>query len=90
MTVSTLLHTISVIHIYAIPHLICRIGGSEVISREGTKGKKDWKGNSENNENYTGSGTGTLTTATNTVQVENSYAMASAYINVYSVRLEYN
>lgn len=90
MTVSTLLHTISVVHIYAIPHLICRIGGSEVISREGTKGQKDWKGSSENNENYTGSGTGTLTTATNTVQVENSYTMASAYINVYSVRLEYN
>jgi len=90
MTVTTELYTMSAVHIYAIPHLICRIGGSEVINKEGTKGNKDWLGSSENLETYTGSGTGELTNSNNTVEVENAYTLRSAYIYVKRVKLEYN
>ncbi len=90
MTVTTELYTMSAIHIYAIPNLICRIGGSEVINKEGTKGDKNWLGNSENLETYIGSGTGELTNSNNTVEVENAYTLRSAYIYVHRVKLEYN
>lgn len=90
MTVTTELYTMSAVHIWAIPHLICRIGGSEVINKEGTKGNKDWTGSSENLETYTGSGTGELTNSNNTVEVENAYTLRSAYIYVKRVKLEYN
>lgn len=89
MTVNTTLYTISVAHIYAVPELRCRISGTQVISKDGTKGKKDWKGSSQNTESYTGTGTASLTSSNPKVEIENAYAMASAYVYAKSVSLEY-
>lgn len=84
------MRTMSKLHIWAQSHLICRIGGNEVINRYGTKGSKDWTGSSNNVEEYTGIGTGTLTSSNSTIEVENEYPNTEAYIYVYSVSLAYN
>ena len=89
LTVSTRMRTMSVAHIYAQSHLICRISGTEVINRYGIKGEKDWKGSSDNVEDYTGKGTGTLTTSNSTIDIENEYNKTEAYIYIYSVKLDY-
>lgn len=90
LTVNTKMRTMSVLHAWAQSHLICRIGGNEVINRYGTKGSKDWAGSSNNVEQYTGTGTGTLTSSNSTVEVENEYRNTEAYIYVYSVTIAYN
>ena len=90
LIVSTQMRTMSVLHVYAQSHLICRVSGNEVINRYGTKGEKDWKGSSNNIENFTGTGTGTLTSSNSVIEVENEYNKTEAYIKVKSVTLQYN
>lgn len=90
LIVSTQMRTMSVVHVYAQSHLICRVSGNEVINRYGTKGEKDWKGSSNNIENFTGTGTGTLTSSNSVIEVENEYSKTEAYIKVKSVTLQYN
>lgn len=90
LIVSTQMRTMSVVHVYAQSHLICRVSGNEVINRYGTKGEKDWKGSSNNIENFTGTGTGTLTSSNSVIEVENEYNKTEAYIKVKSVTLQYN
>lgn len=89
LTVTTRMRTMSVMHVYAQSHLICRISGTEVINRYGTKGSKDWSGGSDNVEEYTGIGTGILTSSNGTIEVENEYNKTEAYVYVYSVKLNY-
>lgn len=90
LIVSTQMRTMSVVGIYAQSHLICRVSGNEVINRYGTKGEKDWKGSSNNIEDFTGTGTGTLTSSNSVIEVENEYNKTEAYIKVKSVTLQYN
>lgn len=90
LTVPTRMRTMSVVHIYAQSHLICRISGTEVINRYGTKGSKDWKGSSDNVEEYTGVGTGTLSPSNSNIEIENEYNKSEAYVYIYSVTLKYN
>lgn len=89
LTVTARMRTMSVLHVYAQSHLICRISGTEVINRYGTKGSKDWSGGSDNVEEYTGIGTGILTSSNGTIEVENEYNKTEAYVYVYSVKLNY-
>ena len=87
MIVPVKFYSVCVMWIHAQPQLLCRIGGVEVDNRHGAKASSGLSKNQS--ENYTSNKNGTLTTSNNTVEVENNYENASAYIYVYSVDLKY-
>ena len=87
MTVPVKFYSVCVMYIHAQAQLICRIGGNQVDNRTGAKASNGF--NKNKSENYTSQKNGTLTASNNTVEVENAYTMASAYIYVYSVDLKY-
>jgi hypothetical protein len=87
MTVPVKFYSVCVMFIHAQAQLICRIGGNQVDNRTGAKASSGM--NKNKSENYTSQKNGTLTASNNTVEVENAYTMASAYIYVYSVDLKY-
>lgn len=87
MTVPVKFYSVCVMYIHAQAQLICRIGGSEVENRKGAKASSGM--NKNKSEDYTSQKNGTLNAANNTVEIENAYTMASAYINVKSVDLKY-
>lgn len=87
MTVPVKFYSVCVAWIHAQAQLICRIGDAEVDNRLGAQASTGF--NKNKSENYTSQKNGTLTPDKNTVEVENAYTMASAYIYVYSVDLKY-
>lgn len=90
LAVSADLYSVTVVHIPAVPELVCRVGGNEVISKKGEKYESSFLKPSGNktitcNETWNG----TLSAGTPDVQIENAYTMASAYVYVKSVNLLY-
>jgi hypothetical protein len=70
----------------AIPELKCRISGVQSFTKKGLDpGRFGSK-----TETYSGTGTGSLTTSNPIIEIENAYTMASAYIYVKKVTIEYN
>ena len=84
LAVSVDLHSVSILFA-AIPELVCRVGGNEVISKNGDK----VSGFSEKTITCNETWNGTLSAGTPDVQIENAYTMASAYVYVKSVNLLY-
>lgn len=87
MTVPVKFYSVCILWSHAQAQLLCRIGGTEVDNRKGAKANSGFSSNKS--ENYTSKKDGKLTPSGNTVEVENAYTMASAYIYVYSVDLKY-
>ena len=73
---------------HAQPQLKCRISGAEKINRTGAKASSSIS--SKKTEDFTGEATGVLKTSNKTIEIENAYAMSTAYVYVYSVTLNYN
>ena len=80
------LHSVSVFWISATPELVCRVGGNEVISKNGDE-VSDFSASKTITCNETWNGT--LSAGTPDVQIENAYTMAAAYVYVKSVNLLY-
>jgi hypothetical protein len=84
------LYSVTVVHIPAVPELVCRVGGNEVISKKGEKFESSFFNPSGDKTTYCNeTWNGTLSAGTPDVQIENAYAMASAYVYVKSVNLLY-
>ena len=80
------LHSVSVFWVSATPELVCRVGGNEVISKNGDE-VSDFSASKTITCNETWNGT--LSAGTPDVQIENAYTMAAAYVYVKSVNLLY-
>ena len=80
------LHSVSVFWISATPELVCRVGGNEVISKNGDE-VSGFSASKTITCNETWNGT--LSAGTPDVQIENAYTMAAAYVYVKSVNLLY-
>ena len=90
LAVSADLYSVTVVHIPAVPELVCRVGGNEVISKKGEKFESSFFNPSGDKTTYCdATWNGTLSAGTPDVQIENAYAMASAYVYVKSVNLLY-
>ena len=80
------LHSVSVFWVSATPELVCRVGGNEVISKNGDE-VSGFSASKTITCNETWNGT--LSAGTPDVQIENAYTMAAAYVYVKSVNLLY-
>lgn len=90
LAVSADLYSVTVVHIPAVPELVCRVGGNEVISKKGEKYESSFfKPSGDKTITCNETWNGTLSAGTPDVQIENAYTMASAYVYVKSVNLLY-
>ena len=89
LSISADLYAQAILHVWARPKLVCSIGGTQVLSKEGDTGSVNFWGSGDKTTSYNGSAVGSLKSSAKTVLVENQYTMAAAYIKVYSVGLKY-